>query len=192
DLWLKLCHAWPVVHTPRVLAMNRVHTDTKTTTGGQRRLAEIRALGKRHGRRRTALADHRYALVELSQRSRAVGWLRGCYKRAWARSRAGGTVGAPARYAAAQIRALPLTRPRRLWVACAGDEDQLVLKLQGRPPRSYTVRLDGVSLRLRAAPGGLSAVVPPSRHVCRRLDLPALPHARLRRVALSKESEPHT
>ncbi len=192
DLWLKLSRAWPVLYTPRVLAMNRVHTDTKTTTGGRRRIGEIRAIGRRHGRRPAALADHRYALVELSQRHPAVGWLRGCYKRLWARSGAAAGIGGPARYAPSQIRALPLSRPRQLWVSCEGNEDRLVLKLQGRLPASYTVRVDGADLTLPAEPGGFSAAVSASRGMCRLLELPALPGARLRHIAFAKESEPHT
>jgi glycosyltransferase involved in cell wall biosynthesis len=191
DLWLKLSRAWPAIHTAQVLAMNRVHGETKTRTGGGTRLREIRAVGRRYGRSRFAPADWRYGLVSLSERSRPLGWLRGCYKRLWRRSRYAEVAGAEARYAPAEIRALPLDRPRRLWACTGGATNRLHMLLHGRCPSRYTVRVDGEPIEVPLASGQGAASVPARDAMHRRLDLPVLPGVRLSQVAFSKESE-HT
>lgn len=191
DLWLKLSRFWPVAHTTQVLAMNRVHADTKTRRGGRERMREIREVGRRHGRRWFSPANYRYALVALSERSRFAGALRSVYKHLWERSGGARAEGAPARYAPSRIRALPLHRHHRLWVACSGDEDRLFVKLHGRCPSGYTVYVDGARVELRVDGCSATAKVEARSRICRRLDLPPLPGTRLLQVRFSKESE-HT
>lgn len=60
DLWLRLGARHPLVRTPRVLAASRVYSDTKTASGGVRRLRELLAILRAHGvpRRSPAAAAH--------------------------------------------------------------------------------------------------------------------------------------
>lgn len=48
ELWIRLGKRFPFVYTDRLLAASRIYGDTKTATGGYRRLLEIRRLLKRH------------------------------------------------------------------------------------------------------------------------------------------------
>lgn len=189
DLWLKLSRSWPTIHTPGPLAMNRVHAETKTRTGGRARMREIRAVGRRHGRPRLSPADWRYGLVSASESSPALRLMRSWYKNARLRRPSADGAGAPARFSPGRIQALPLSQPRRLWVCCRGDETQVRLELQGRCPSRYTVTLDGEPVELRLTAGLGRAAVTPRDVVYRQIDLPALPGVRLRKVAFSKESE---
>lgn len=49
DLWCRLSRVAPVRYVPEMLAANREHGTTKTTTGGAARLAEVRQMHRRHG-----------------------------------------------------------------------------------------------------------------------------------------------
>lgn len=49
DLWIRLGKRFPFIYTDRVLAASRIHGDTKTATGGWRRLREIGRILNRHG-----------------------------------------------------------------------------------------------------------------------------------------------
>jgi hypothetical protein len=49
DLWLRLGRRVPFAYVDEVLAANRVHRETKTATGGFRRLRELYRILRRHG-----------------------------------------------------------------------------------------------------------------------------------------------
>jgi len=49
ELWLRLASRYPFAYTERVLAANRIHLETKTKTGGFRRIREIAGILQRHG-----------------------------------------------------------------------------------------------------------------------------------------------
>jgi GT2 family glycosyltransferase len=49
ELWLRLARRYPFAYTERVLAANRIHLETKTKTGGFRRIREIAGILRRHG-----------------------------------------------------------------------------------------------------------------------------------------------
>ena len=49
DLWLRIAARLPLCYTPHVLAASRVYLDTKTASGGFRRLRELLGILRRHG-----------------------------------------------------------------------------------------------------------------------------------------------
>ncbi|MDD1650341.1 MAG: hypothetical protein LUO80_08105, partial [Methylococcaceae bacterium] len=49
ELWIRLAKRHPLSYTDRVLAASRIYGDTKTATGGWRRLRELAAILSRHG-----------------------------------------------------------------------------------------------------------------------------------------------
>ncbi|MCK4871321.1 MAG: glycosyltransferase [Phycisphaerales bacterium] len=189
DLWLSLSERWPVAYDHNVLAANRVHADTKTATGGAARILEIRRIGRRHGRSHLAPANHRYGLVALSERSAAVAWLRGAYKRARTRLSPTAESSALARACVSQITALPLTQPRTLWVINPSDADRLIVHLQGDVQNGYTVSVDGEPAALIGVAGRHIAQVPRTASICRRVDLPASPGVALLGMTLSTDAE---
>jgi hypothetical protein len=190
DLWLALSRRWPVAHSQACIAANRVHPDTKTSNGGIDRIREIRAVGRRHGRSALASANHRYGIVELSQRSAAVGWLRHHYK--GMRYRLANRSAEPSRLARVPHRyttALPLNRPHSLWGIAHGDDDQLVLELRGRRPDRYTVSVDGAHTRLRADGSRHIGRVKAVGSLIRRVDLPVCAGAALTRMTFARDGE---
>jgi hypothetical protein len=50
DLWIRLGRMAPLRYLPRQLAQVRLHPDTKTASGGMRRLLEIEGMIRRYGR----------------------------------------------------------------------------------------------------------------------------------------------
>ena len=69
DLWCRLSRLGDFRYLPDVLAANREHADTKTSTGGAARLAEVKLIRRRHG---TSLLPH--ALFSYrAQQARADG-----------------------------------------------------------------------------------------------------------------------
>jgi glycosyltransferase involved in cell wall biosynthesis len=70
DLWLKLGERFDVAYLDQPLAQVRVHASTKTSTGGLRRLLEIEAMVRRHGR--ALLPSHFYGQMARAQRDAAL------------------------------------------------------------------------------------------------------------------------
>lgn len=68
ELWLRLAKRFPFVYTNRVLAANRIHGDTKTKTGGFRRLREIVGVLKRHEVPWHSPAAISYAIITVVRR----------------------------------------------------------------------------------------------------------------------------
>jgi glycosyltransferase involved in cell wall biosynthesis len=72
DLWIRLACLGRVVHLRETLAQTREHAQTKTTTGGWRRLREIRAIMERHGARDWPPGARAYGLDTLRHLSPVI------------------------------------------------------------------------------------------------------------------------
>lgn len=68
DLWLRIGRRFPFAYTDQVLAAGRIYGDTKTATGGYRRLAEIFRILRRHGAGRLSPAAVSHAIITVVRR----------------------------------------------------------------------------------------------------------------------------
>jgi len=68
DLWIRLACRGTVVYLPEKLAQSREYASTKTSTGGWRRLRELRSIMTRHGGRRWPPGARTYGLDTLRGR----------------------------------------------------------------------------------------------------------------------------
>jgi Glycosyl transferase family 2 len=68
DLWIRLACRGPVVQVPEKLAQSREYGTTKTSTGGWRRLRELRMIMTRYGGRRWPPGARTYGLDTLRGR----------------------------------------------------------------------------------------------------------------------------
>jgi GT2 family glycosyltransferase len=73
DLWIRLAAVSDVAYLPETLGLSRVWSDTKTSTGGWRRILELSRLSRRWTGRPWTTAVQRYALDTLAQKTRR--WL---------------------------------------------------------------------------------------------------------------------
>lgn len=78
DLWIRLAAVAEVEYLPGTLASSRVWGDTKTATGGWRRLRELRSVTRRHTGQAWTPGIRLYALDTLRTRMAAhgSGWMR--------------------------------------------------------------------------------------------------------------------
>lgn len=67
DLWLRLGKRAPFARTDKVLAASRIYGDTKTATGGYRRLGEILRILRRHGAGTLSPAAVAHTLVTVAR-----------------------------------------------------------------------------------------------------------------------------
>jgi hypothetical protein len=65
DLWIRLGKRFPFCYTERLLAASRIYGDTKTATGGYRRLLEIFRILRRHGVKRLSPAAIAHAIITV-------------------------------------------------------------------------------------------------------------------------------
>jgi hypothetical protein len=70
DLWIRLAAEAEVIYLPEVLAQSRIWGDTKTSTGGWKRLREIGNVARRHAGRFWTPGVRLYALDTLGQNLR--------------------------------------------------------------------------------------------------------------------------
>ena len=74
DLWIRLAALHEVLHVEEELGFSRVYAATKTSTGGWRRIRELRRLASRHSGGGWTPGVQLYALDMLGERLRARGW----------------------------------------------------------------------------------------------------------------------
>jgi len=65
ELWIRIGKRFPFSYTDRVLAAGRIYGDTKTATGGYRRLREINRILRSHGARRFSPAAVSHAIITV-------------------------------------------------------------------------------------------------------------------------------
>lgn len=65
ELWIRLGKRFPFSYTDRVLAASRIYSDTKTATGGFRRMSEIVKILHRHGVKRFSPAVVSHAIITI-------------------------------------------------------------------------------------------------------------------------------
>jgi len=65
DLWIRLGMRFPFSYTKQVLAASRIYSDTKTATGGFRRMLEIAKILRRHGAQRFSPAVVSHAIITI-------------------------------------------------------------------------------------------------------------------------------
>lgn len=67
ELWIRLARRYPFAYTSRVLAASRIYGETKTATGGFRRLGEITRILRRHGVAWHSPAVISHAIITLAR-----------------------------------------------------------------------------------------------------------------------------